>query len=81
MSRIRDSELLTPVPCPPCLVALLTGDGDAPHSCELTTTLAVDGDRIVIVAHEMDCLCHCPLPEESPALKAARARARGEGAE
>ncbi|WPO76252.1 hypothetical protein [Streptomyces sp. KN37] len=81
MSHTRDSELLTPVPCPPCLVAVLTGDDDAPHPCELTTTLAVDGDRIVILAREMDCLCHCPLPEPSEAMKAARAQARGEGAE
>lgn len=51
------------------------------HSYELTTTLAVGGARIVVLAREMDCLCHCPLPEPGEALKAARAQARGEGAE
>ncbi|MBW5420250.1 hypothetical protein GKQ77_01525 [Streptomyces sp. BG9H] len=76
----RDAEL-EPVPCPPCLVALLTGGGTEPHGCLLTTTLAVDGTRIVILAREMDCRCRCPSAEESAALKTARAQARGGRAE
>ncbi|WPO69932.1 hypothetical protein [Streptomyces sp. KN37] len=71
---------LKPVHCAPCLYALLTGHGDEPHPCQLLTSLAVDDDRIVILARPMDCLCRCPRTEESPALKAARAQARGTGA-
>ncbi|WP_223776960.1 hypothetical protein [Streptomyces sp. 135] len=67
---------LKPVHCAPCLYALLTGGGDEPHACQLLTSLTVDGDRIVIIARPVNCLCRCPRAEESPALKAARADAR-----
>ncbi|MFH8289119.1 hypothetical protein [Streptomyces sp. NPDC018059] len=72
---------LKPVHCAPCLYALLAGGGDELHPCRLLTSIAVNGARIVILARPMDCLCRCPRAEESPALKAARAQARGDGAE
>ncbi|MFJ2770291.1 hypothetical protein [Streptomyces sp. NPDC087300] len=65
-----------PVPCPPCLRALLEGRADRVHEeCELTTVLTLDGARLTI-GPEANCPCRCPLPGESAALQAARAEAR-----
>ncbi|MEV5979130.1 hypothetical protein [Streptomyces sp. NPDC052114] len=69
-----------PLPCALCLRAVLT-DAPGPHPCQETTSLGVDGARIVVIP-ETHCLCRCPLegdeapPAESKALTDARAEAR-----
>lgn len=68
---------LVVVPCPPCLHALLEGQLDKLHVCEMATVVAVEGTRLV-VGTVRDCPCRCQVPvQESRALRAARAAARG----
>lgn len=65
-----------PVPCGPCLRALLAPEGSCRlHDCALTTSLAVEGNQL-LVGPETDCPCRCPTAEESVALTEARAQAR-----
>ncbi|MER5256020.1 MULTISPECIES: hypothetical protein [unclassified Streptomyces] len=65
------------LPCSLCLRQLLTGDTAEPHTCELSTFLAVEGAQLVVVPEEW-CPCQCQRPrvQESEALRAARAEAR-----
>jgi hypothetical protein len=73
----RCPQMPSRVPCPPCLYALMDGETADRHDCDLTTVLTVDSVQL-LVGCELDCPCHGKhQAEESPALLAARAQARG----
>lgn len=64
-------------PVPPCLQALLQGQLDGDHLCEMATVVIVEGTRLVM-GPVRDCPCRCQVPvRESRALREARAAARG----
>ncbi|MFE0132377.1 hypothetical protein ACFWY6_12515 [Streptomyces sp. NPDC059037] len=55
------------------------GQPDEPHDCELSTAVTIDGNRLAVGPPEDWCPCSCQnvAAEESEALQAARAEARG----
>ncbi|MCX4671572.1 hypothetical protein OG453_33620 [Streptomyces sp. NBC_01381] len=70
---------LTLVSCPPCLQQILSGRTCGPNTCSMTSTLAIDGGRLIMGTVE-DCPCHCLVRGvESEALQVARAKARRAG--
>lgn len=74
VSHPRPCPEVLRVPCAPCLRLLLTADPTEPHDCTLGTALAIDGERLVLAPADG---CPCQEQEESEALRAARAKARG----
>lgn len=67
-----------PVPCPLCLSQLLAGLVAEPHACHRSTLLRIENGRMV-VAPKRRCPCPCQQKkfQESDALRAARAAAKG----